>query len=258
MVVSLPMALITSGKAVGGEVFGTGDWKSFGGTVLWELRLHGPALVFSSRVMPILVSITFAWWLLRRFGARLLEPVPLLSILAFSLSLRLIFEQGLFGYKFMPLAVMLIALDITQGRIRGQLVAWLALVTLAFNPIPDSLDFNAKPWGDHAAAALPAIGIAVVVLFLAWAAVHRRRPRLYVVGMFVITVCAFLQWPPWAIGTLREPLPKWFWQTILLSTGVVLALGPLVTSLRHRESDPLSIMEMSPLDSARTTVSRAP
>ncbi len=109
---------------------------TFGGTVLWNTGLRGPALVFCARILPILVSMAIALWAYRRLGSGALEPIPLISLLATSLSLRLVFEEGLFGYKFVALAVMLILLAIVRGRIRGGLVAWLALATLAFNPIP--------------------------------------------------------------------------------------------------------------------------
>ena len=65
-----------------------------------------------------------------------MDPVPLLALMALSLSLRLVFEQNLYGYYFMAFAVSLVLLDVVGGRIRGQLVAWLGLLTLAYNPFP--------------------------------------------------------------------------------------------------------------------------
>ena len=111
-------------------------------------------------------------------------------------------------------------------------VAWLALVTLAFHPVPIGLAENARSWGLHAGAALPAICLLIVLLLLAWDAAHRRF-RWYLVAWFVIAVYAFAQWPPWAVGSLRTLLPIWFWQLVLVPTGVALAVGPLVTSVRN-------------------------
>ena len=65
-----------------------------------------------------------------------MQPVPFLSLVATSLSMRLVFEQGLFPYKFMALGVMLVLLAVVRGRVRGQLIVWLALLGLAFNTIP--------------------------------------------------------------------------------------------------------------------------
>ena len=61
----------------------------------------------------------------------------------------------------MALSVMLVLLAIVQGQIRGRLVAWLALATLAFEPIPAGVAINARSWSDHAASALPLIFIGV-------------------------------------------------------------------------------------------------
>ena len=62
-----------------------------------EPRLHGAALVFCSRVLPIVVSLALAFWASRRLGSGVVAPLPLTSLLATSLSLRIVFEEGLFG-----------------------------------------------------------------------------------------------------------------------------------------------------------------
>ena len=118
LLISLPVVVATSGRAIHSVLFGTGDSATFGGTLLWELRLHGPALVFGARMLPILVAIGLAWWALRRLGSGVLEPIPLLSLVATCLSLRLVFEEGLFGYKFMTLSVMLVLLSLVPVRSR--------------------------------------------------------------------------------------------------------------------------------------------
>ena len=163
-------------------------------------------------------SIAIAWWAYRRLGSKVLEPIALISLLATCLSLRLVFEEGLFGYKFMALAVMLIILAIVRGQVRGWLVAWLALATLAFNPIPPTTAINGRSWGDHAASALPLLFIVIALVLIAYDAAH-RRVRWYLIAWFVIAACAFLQWPLWSLDSLRPALPLWFWQLILLPTG---------------------------------------
>ncbi len=143
----VPMIALTSGRAFNAVAIGSGNTPSGGGTVLWELHLHGALLVAVSRVLPIALAMVLAWWAKRHLGPAVLEPVPLMSLVATSLCFRLVFEQNLFGYYFMALAVSLILLDVVQGRIRGQLVAWLALVMLAF---------DSAPWGsDPLAHGLP-------------------------------------------------------------------------------------------------------
>ncbi len=234
-VVALPLIGLTAGRAFSAVVLGTGDYSSFGGTVLWELRLHGPLLVFASRLLPIIVSVLLAWWVRDRIGGRVLEPVPLLSLLTICLSLRLVFEQGLFGYKFLALAVMLIVLEVGCGHIRGELIAWIALVTLAFNPVPYALAFNARPWGLHLAASLAGVFMVCALLLIAWDAVH-REVRWYLVAFFVFVACAFGQWPLWTVDAMRPLLPLWMWQLVLLSTGIALAAGPLVRQCRDKDS----------------------
>jgi hypothetical protein len=135
-VIVLPMVAVSSGRALSAVLIGSGNDPSEGGTVLWELHLHGALLVGISRVLPIVLSMVLAAWALRRLGPAVRKPVPLMALLATSLSFRLVFEQNLFGYYFMALAVSLVLLDAVRGQIRGQLVAWIALLILAFDPVP--------------------------------------------------------------------------------------------------------------------------
>jgi hypothetical protein len=108
------------------------------------------------------------------------------------------------------------------------------LATLAFEPIPAGVAINARSWSDHAASALPLLFIAVALVLIAYDALH-RRVRWYVIAWFVIAACAFLQWPLWSLDSLRAPYPHWFWQLILLSTGIAMAVSSLVRSVRSAE-----------------------
>jgi len=235
--VSLPFVVATPGRAIHAVLIGTGNSMTFGGTILWESGLRGATLASFSRILPILVSVAIAWWAYRRLGSNVREPVALVSLLATSLSLRLVFEEGLFGYKFMALAVMLIILAIVRGRIRGWLVAWLALATLAFNPIPPAIAINGRSWGDHAASALPLLFIVIALVLIGYDAVH-RRVRWYLIAWFVIAAWAFLQWPLWSLDSIRAPFPHWFWQLILLPTGIAMAVSPLIRSVRTTDQKP--------------------
>ena len=99
---------------------GTGDNVSIGGTLVWELRLYGAPLVLLSRVTPIAVSVALAWWVSRRLGPAALQPATLVSVMAISLGLRLVFEKNLFPYYLMALAVSLVLLDVVRGMFAVQ------------------------------------------------------------------------------------------------------------------------------------------
>jgi Glycosyltransferase family 87 len=228
--VAVPFVAATSGRALAPVLFGTGDSSTFGGTVLWETGLRGGGLTFFARALPLVIALVFAWWVRRRLGGRALEPVPLLSLVATCLALRLVFEEGLFGYKFLVLAVMLILLAVVRRRLTVPLVAWLALLTMAFNPVPVGLILNARTWGNNAALGFDALCVAAALALIAWDA-SRRRVRWYLVGGVVLAGCAF--WDLQPVTPLRHaPLPLWLWQVALVGTGVALAVAPLMTELR--------------------------
>jgi hypothetical protein len=235
LLVALPFISTNWSGAWDALLFGTGNWTTYGGTVLWETGLRGHALLFASRVVPILVALGFAWWVRHRFGDRVFEPVILLSMLALALTLRLVFEQGIFGYKFLALAVMLVLLTVARGSGFAKLVVWIALVTLAWNPIPYGFAFNSRSWGYDAGAALPALAVGAALAVLVWDAAH-HRVRWYLVAALVVAVCAFANWPLWALSPERAPIPRWLWQVILLTSGIALAAEPLVSALRVRRT----------------------
>jgi len=214
--VVLPLIAITSGDALRAITLGSGDTPSIGGTVLWELHLQGVFLVAISRVLPILFAMVLAWWAARRLGTSLLEPVPLISLVATSISLRLVFEQNLFGYYFMGLAVSLLILDVVHGQLRGQVVAWLSLVVLAFDPTP-----RIHVLSEYSPSAL----MVIVCLVILWSMRH-GRVHWYLVAWVVVVALAFASYP---IGSFRDPLPIWLWQVVLVSTGVLLAAKPLLS-----------------------------
>jgi hypothetical protein len=250
LLVGLPFVVIDGRNALSGLLFGTGDSFTFGGTVLWETGLRGHLLVVCSRVLPICLSVAIAWLAVHRLGKRVFEPAILLSLLATSLSLRLVFEQGLFGYKFMPLGVMLVVLCVVRGKRIGETLTWLVLVTLAWNPIPFGLAFNARSWGHSVAVALPLVATAVILGPMIWDA-RRRRARWYLATALLIVLIIFVHWPPW-MAQLRAPWPKWLLQIMLLPAGIVLAVEPLVSAMRSR-SDQLSDLTADPAIGVTTT-----
>ena len=133
-IVVAPMAVMTSGRVLG-SVIGVGNTPLGGATVLAQLHLHGAAEVALSRVLPVVLAMAMAGWAQRTLGRAILEPLPLASLAATALTLRLVFEVNLYGYYFMAVAVMLIVLDVLRGRISIYLIGWFALLLLAFDPV---------------------------------------------------------------------------------------------------------------------------
>ncbi len=227
-IITVPFIVMTSGTAFRAIVLGSGDSVGMGGSVLWELHLHGALRVTVTRVLPILVSMGLGWWALRRLGAAALQPVPLLSLVALFLSSRLVFEQNLrHTYYFMALTVSLILLDIACGRLRGSLLAWIALVTLAYDQALGN-QFTAS-WGSTFQEYLPTVLMAVGLVCIALNLV-RRQVHWYLLVWFTLMVATFATWP-FTNEHIRSEPPLWLWQIILVSTGIALAAGPLMSSL---------------------------
>ena len=128
--IAVPLIILTSGRALTSVLVGTGE-ASTTMSLLDLTRLHGSALFVTSRFLPLAFSLILAWWASRKLGPTLIEPIPLLSLVAMSLCFRLVFEVNVWGYYFMAAAVTLVVLDVMCGRIRLPLLMWIALVTLA-------------------------------------------------------------------------------------------------------------------------------
>lgn len=187
--IDLPVIIATSGRGIRTVLFGSSrvgsNITSFGGTVLWSMQLHGIALFILSRVLPIVVATGIAWWLSNRYGSALLRPVPIASVVALSLVMRMVFEENLFGYYFMATAVSLVLLDIVAGRVRGQTLAWLGLFMAWFNPVHLGLVPNLTSWSVSLSYDIPialfAIGALCVLIDAA-----QRRVRLYKIAWLVV------------------------------------------------------------------------
>jgi hypothetical protein len=243
-VVVVPFIVASSGRAFRAVALGSGNTRSFGGTVLWELHLHGALLVGLSRVLPIIGAGALAWSVSRRLGPAVLEPVPLISLIATSLSLRLVFEQNLFGYYFMALAVMLLMLNVVRGRIEWQLIAWLTLVTLAFNIAPGGFILHTvRSSLEHVYLPTLVMAAAACVIVLIDAA-HNRLHWCEVTSFAVLALA--LTPLPGADVLLRHQVPVWIWQLALVGTGIAMAAAPLVAAVSdHGPSQPDVVDEAS-------------
>ena len=228
----LLLVSLTSSVAVGLALEGTGNTGGTG-TVLSALHLHGAVLVICSRGVPIALSFLLSWWVLRRLGTKLvLEPSVLVSVVALSLGFRLVFEQALFGYYFMALAVMLLLLDVVVGHIRESFVCWVAMVTLVFlvGPTASQDVLRRWTWGHDVGLALTPVVLLLAILVIAVRA-RRGGPRRDHLVWTGLLVGALLVWPS-TNDPFSRYLPLAFWQVVLVSVGLVLAAKPVLDLVR--------------------------
>jgi len=229
-IVVIPLAVMTSGYALRSIALGTGNNPGEGGTVLWETHANGAAGVLLYRVAPVVVSVVLSWWVTRRLGPGALQPVAVLSLVAVSLGLRLVFEANFYPYYFMALAVTLVLLEATQGSIRRTVVAWLAALTLVIcrlSPVP----FGVVAWGVYLQNDLiPLLGaLALLGVLIQLVRGGNRRnlwPWLAVAAVDLVTL-----WP--VDNELSAGHLVWFWQVVLVVPGIVLAAQPLLARIRQ-------------------------
>jgi hypothetical protein len=227
--VVLPVLVLTSGRALKSVLFGSNNAKWIGGTVGWESHVPVTVLTTLTRILPILISMLLAWWAVRRIGSRVLEPLPLLSLVATSLSVRLIVETN-FLYYFMALATFLILMDVLRSRIRWRLIAWVALVMPAYSHSSWGFSLTSVPLGLQWRDSLPMV-LLVVALALVLFDVRRGRIHWGVVAAIVVVAMGIANLPPWTGTGFHHPLPSWFWQLSLLAAGVVMAVEPLMSAV---------------------------
>jgi hypothetical protein len=238
-VVDVPIIVATSGRGAKTVLFGSSrvgsGIRSAGGTVLWETNAHGIPLFILSRVLPIAVVVAFAWFISVRAGSNvLLSPETFMSLLAMSLITRLVFEENLFGYYFMATAVSLIILDVVCGRVRGGVLAWLALDAVAFNPVHLGITSNLTSWSVGLSDAIPIIVIAAVALCVGVDALNHRFRAYKILLLLVIALTSES-----SLFGISRPLfapPDWLWQVVLVPSAMALALGPVFTLWKSRKS----------------------
>lgn len=230
--IDVPLMVANSGRAVRAILLGSslaGNYvRSLGGTVLWETNLRGPLLFVISRVLPIVGVTVLAWWSSRRLGTRLLQPSPLMSLLATTLTVRLIFEENLFGYYFMAVAVSLIVLDVITGRFRGSTLVWIAIDALAF--IPFTLGYRELGIGGQILFVLATLALSSLLAYVA-----TRRFKWYKTAWcaFAAVVC---EYRIWGIGHHVHTIPTWWWQVVLVPTALSLAVSALASLIRNPQN----------------------
>ena len=230
-VVDAPLVLMTSGRAFTAAVVGTGWVHSIGGTILDEVGLSKSMVVLLSRILPIGCSAVLAWWTKRRLGSRVLQPVPLISLIATSFCFRLVFEVNLWGYYLMATAVTLVVLDASIGRLRGALVCWLTLVVWAFNPVLSAAPVSGMAARVELYRAFPIVLIGVALVLIVLDAL-RHRIRLYLF-IFVLLLAAARAREGWNDIPTGPPSSVWYWQLVLIPVAIVWAVRPLIASVNN-------------------------
>ena len=230
-----PLAVITSGRALKWSAIGSGSVapKGFAGdTWMREIGRDPHLLLTLARTLPIVCAFVLALWAKKRLGDKVLNAVPLVSLIATALALRLVFEVSMWGYYFAASVVLIVINDVLQGRVRGHVIAFLALFTLVENPVPWGFATNGQAWGLTAREAMPNVFV-IGALLLILLDVVRDRVRWYIVAWFVF-VCATLVKNPFSHALLRTALPNWFWQIVLVPITLALAISPLLSAVKDR------------------------
>ena len=219
----------SSPRLVWDALFGS-IYQTTSDTLVMTLHLKGTALVFVSRIVPVLLSAAISWGVVRSPRLRTTSPTVLVSLVAVSLGLRLVFEQNTFGYYYMALAVTLIVLDVVDGRVRTALVAWLVMVSLTYlvGPTTTFIQLARVSWGNDAQQILAPATAALALVLLALGLRRRASKQDLLVWLAVLCGC-LLVWP-----SGRDPVSwhvsKLFWQIVLVAAGMVLAARPLLAT----------------------------
>jgi len=213
------MAACGSG-AVHAVLLGTGNYGGVGGAVLWDVGIRGTPLLVLSRVVPVALSMVIAWWAVHRLGRGALMPHVVLSLVAVALCLRLVCEQQMFEYYFMPLSVALVLLDVVRGHIRSSLVAWLVIVPTVYLE-----DINLPAFFENA---VPVAAISFALVFIV-SRVLQGRPRSQLLPWLGVIAASLIAWHDTDfIGVPHT----WFWQIAMVAPGLILAVRPLLTEMR--------------------------
>jgi len=252
MTLALVVLLVVSSRtAVDAALLGSGN-SAISDTAVSALHLPDGFRLFVSRFLPLEIALAMAWWAAERLGPDVLEPVPLMSLAALSLSLRLVFEVNMWGYYYMALTVALVLLDVVGGRIRAALLAWLAAVSVVYlvGPRTARVVWTAVSCGPEAQRLLAPI-VAALALVLASVAVARRHQRDALCWL-ALAVAAVMAWPAQHNLVGRHVSPA-CWQLALVLLGLALAAGPLLGEVRARRA--LAGAGEEPTPSPRATTS---
>ena len=236
---ALPLLVASSGRAAHDVLLGTGENTDSGGTLVSELHLQSAPFFLVSRLMPLAFSFLCAAWVVRRLGrAAAIEPAVLVSLVAPSLSIRLVFESSLYGYYFMALAVALFLVDVVRGRIRASLVVWLIVVSVAYvvGPTTSYLVLWRVSW-EHTVQQVTSPAVLLLAVLIILLKIVRSGLRRDLLIWIALAAGAVLVWPS-SKDPLSQDFTTMYWQLVLVGSGIALATLPLVDRMREPE-DPL-------------------
>ncbi len=232
-IVVVPLAIMTSGHVLRAIMLGSGDNPTLGGTVLWETRASGAFAVLLFRVAPVAASLALAWWVARRLGSAALAPVPLLSLVAVSLGLRLAFEANMLTYYFMALTVSLVLLDVTRGSIRRSMVAWLAVLVVVMCSL-SGFPFGTVGWGVPLQDRVLPLAIGAGAVLAIVAGLRQGRGWKDLSPWVCVTLVVLCTQAPDANSFIGGGRVLWLWQLVLTVPALVFAAQPLRAALRDR------------------------
>jgi len=160
----VPLMALSSGRALRVALTGSAGGGALTTSIPWELHLTGSRANDVLRALPVIAVVVLALWARRRLSNAVMEPVALLSLLATSLAIRLVFEGGLYGYYFMASSVSIIVLDFVRRKFRIEVILWLAVVALVFSPLPwghDRLTYGVHMWVWQLVLVPPTVALAI-------------------------------------------------------------------------------------------------
>lgn len=228
LVVGVPLLLATSERALHAFTQGSASRVGIGGTLVAAFGLRDAPLFLLSRVLPLILAVLVALWAHRWLGSRPLTPAILVSIVALSLSTRLIFEEAMYLQYFMAISVLIVLIEVSSRYLRASVVAWMIIVTMEYG-LSRFLIFNGAPWAVWADHWLPLVALdAILVGIGGWAMRYRRgaswRTLLIWSSLFIGVLLS------WSLNSnpFRADLPGWLWQIVLVGLGIVLAARPLM------------------------------
>jgi hypothetical protein len=173
-VLVIPLTALSSGRALRVALTGSGEGGPLTSSFEWELHLTGSTSIDVFRILPVIAAVLLALWARRRLSETVMEPVALLSLLATTMALRLVFEGGLYGYYFMASAVAIVLLDFVRRKFRIEVILWLAIGALVFSPLRsghDPLTYGVHMWVWQLVFVPPTVALAV------WPLIGRIRQR---------------------------------------------------------------------------------
>jgi hypothetical protein len=163
----IPLMALSSGRALRVALVGSGESGPISSSIESDWHLTSTSANDVLRALPVIAVVVLALWARRRLASAVMEPVVLLSLLATSMSFRLVFSGGLYGYYFMASAVAIVLLDFVRRKFRIEVILWLAIVALVFSPLPwgnDRLTYGVDMWVWQLVLVPPTVALAVAPL----------------------------------------------------------------------------------------------